>query len=335
MRISRTLVRISALASAVALIGASAACSSSAATEDAASASEGASAFPVTIEHARGSTIIESEPERIVTIGYTDHEPLLALGVTPVGVGEWWGSGMDESWPWVEQYWQDEKPTYINSADVVNYELIASLEPDLILALYADIDEESYTRLTQIAPTVAQSADYDAYTTPWTEMTLTAGKAVGKQAEAEALISDTEAAFAEARSEHPEFAGQTATVVNLDTPEGYVFASGDPRGIFMTSLGFRAPVELDAYIGDAFGEWLSNERFDLIDLDRILVMADSEGAKQLETNSLYQGLDVVKAGKAVIVPYTESPAIGAAMSYNTVLSIPYAIGQATERLTAQ
>ncbi|WP_072801798.1 iron-siderophore ABC transporter substrate-binding protein [Rhodococcoides yunnanense] len=334
MRISRTLTRVTASIATVLLLGAAAACGESGTDSAAPASNDSSGAFPVTIEHARGSTTIESEPQRVVTIGYTDHEPLLALGVTPVGVGQWWGSGMDESWPWVEQYWKDQKPTYINTADEVNYELIASLEPDLILALYADVDEESYSRLTQIAPTVAQSPDYDAYTTPWTEMTLTAGKAVGKQAEAEKLIADTEAAFATVRQEHPEFAEQTATVVNLDTPEGYVFASGDPRGLFMTSLGFQAPADLDAYIGDAFGEWLSNERFDLIDLDRILVMADTEGAKELDTNTLYQGLSVVKDGRAVVVPYTESPAIGAAMSYNTVLSIPYAIDEATERLTA-
>src|SRR3546814_9213230 len=104
------------------------------------------------------------------------------------------------------------------SSDVCSSDL--SLAPDLILALYADIDTETYKKLTSIAPTVAQSKDYDAYTTPWTDMTLTAGRALGKGPQAQQLITDTENAFAAARAAHPEFAGQTATIVTLDTPEG-------------------------------------------------------------------------------------------------------------------
>ncbi len=90
------------------------------------------------------------------------------------------GSGMDESWPWTKNYWKGKTPTYINSGGDFNFEQIASLAPDLILALYADIDTETYKKLTSIAPTVAQSKDYDAYTTPWTDMTLTAGRASAK-----------------------------------------------------------------------------------------------------------------------------------------------------------
>src|SRR3546814_19419559 len=87
---------------------------------------------------------------------------------------------MDESWPWTKNYWKGKTPTYINSGGDFNFEQIASLAPDLILALYADIDTETYKKLTSIAPTVAQSKDYDEYTTPWTDITLTAGRARGK-----------------------------------------------------------------------------------------------------------------------------------------------------------
>src|SRR5688572_21669592 len=42
-------------------------------------------AFPVTIEHKYGSTTINEFPERIVTVGLTDHDALIALGIVPVG----------------------------------------------------------------------------------------------------------------------------------------------------------------------------------------------------------------------------------------------------------
>jgi iron complex transport system substrate-binding protein len=43
-----------------------------------------AAAFPVTIEHAFGSTTIEKEPTRIATIGWSDQDHLVALGIVPV-----------------------------------------------------------------------------------------------------------------------------------------------------------------------------------------------------------------------------------------------------------
>ena len=48
-------------------------------------------AFPVTIKHKYGETTIESAPKRVVCIGYTDQDALLALGIVPVGVTYWFG----------------------------------------------------------------------------------------------------------------------------------------------------------------------------------------------------------------------------------------------------
>src|SRR4051794_2647895 len=53
----------------------------------AASSSPGSSsAFPVTIEHAYGETEIPEQPQRVVSLGYTEQDAIPALGVVPVGV---------------------------------------------------------------------------------------------------------------------------------------------------------------------------------------------------------------------------------------------------------
>jgi len=49
------------------------------------------SAFPVTIKHKWGETTIEKAPERVVCIGLTDQDTLMALGIVPVGVTYWFG----------------------------------------------------------------------------------------------------------------------------------------------------------------------------------------------------------------------------------------------------
>ena len=39
----------------------------------------------MTIDHAYGSTTIEEEPQRVATLGWSDQDHALALGVVPVG----------------------------------------------------------------------------------------------------------------------------------------------------------------------------------------------------------------------------------------------------------
>ena len=41
--------------------------------------------FPITIEHAFGTTTIESRPERVVCLQWNNMEPPLALGIAPDG----------------------------------------------------------------------------------------------------------------------------------------------------------------------------------------------------------------------------------------------------------
>lgn len=46
----------------------------------------GAAAFPVTVEHKFGATEIEDAPQRIVSIGYQEHDVLYALGAKPAAI---------------------------------------------------------------------------------------------------------------------------------------------------------------------------------------------------------------------------------------------------------
>jgi iron complex transport system substrate-binding protein len=66
----------------------------------AASGSAG-TAFPVSIAHKFGSTTIDKRPERVVTVGWNDQDPVLALGVVPVSTREWFTEY--PTYPWVKQ----------------------------------------------------------------------------------------------------------------------------------------------------------------------------------------------------------------------------------------
>ena len=45
-------------------------------------------AYPITVSHIYGETVIESKPQRVVSIAWENSAAPLALGVTPVGVSE-------------------------------------------------------------------------------------------------------------------------------------------------------------------------------------------------------------------------------------------------------
>ena len=156
----------------LALIVSVAACGSdgsSASTEPVAPAdttAASAAAFPVTIAHKYGEITIDKEPQRVVSIGFTDQDWLLALGVTPIAIREWYGEQPYATWPWAQDELGDAKPAVLPSAEL-NFEEIAALQPDLIVGVSSGITESDYATLSEIAPTLAQPGDYVDYGTPW------------------------------------------------------------------------------------------------------------------------------------------------------------------------
>lgn len=72
--------------------------------------------FPVSIDHQFGSTTVPRAPERVISVGLTDQDVLLALGIKPVAVTSWFGLEPAETGPWalpqqfasVNMPWQEE-----------------------------------------------------------------------------------------------------------------------------------------------------------------------------------------------------------------------------------
>jgi len=295
---------------------------------EAGSAPDPSSAFPVTIEHKFGSTEIDKLPERIVAVGLTDQDALLALGVVPVGATEWFGEYPGAIWPWAQDKLNGALPELVGDGSTINFEKIASLQPDAIVALFAGLTEEDYELLSQIAPTVVQPDGYVDWGIPWQEQTRILGKVVGQAERADELVAEVEAMFAQIQQEHPDFVGATAVVA---TPyQGiWVYGSQDVRGRLLSALGFVIPPAIDEATGAAFGGNLSEERADLLDVD-VIIWLDPEDAEGDLGGPVYQNLPVHTGGHEVFVDSYNDP-LGGATSFVTVLSLPYLL----ERLAPQ
>lgn len=282
-----------------------------------------APAFPVTIEHKFGSTTITEEPTRVLSLGFNEHDTILALGVTPVAARYWYGPKDDVIRPWADAAATGPDPQILEMPEL-NYEAIAALRPDVILGVYAGIKPDEYERLSQIAPTVPQPGEYVDYGAPWQVAVRTAGMALGRSPRAEELVGALEARFERVREEHPQFAGRSALVATFGGDKFGVFASEDPRARFFQSLGFTAPDEIDRLAGDSFYVDLSLEQAGLLDRDLLvwdqLQFVDG-GRATIEALPLVKQLAATKEGRSIFLEGGVEEAFG----WSTVLSLPFAL----------
>ncbi|GAA2518355.1 ABC transporter substrate-binding protein [Winogradskya humida] len=277
-----------------------------------------AAAFPVTIEHKFGSTTIEKKPERVVTVGWNDQDPTLALGVVPVATREWFTEY--PTYPWVKTALAGKQlPTF--SAEI-NYEAIIKQNPDLIIAIYETINQETYDKLSQIAPTVIQSKQYKDEETPWDVQTLTIGKALGKSTEAQALVDKVKAKVDEAKAANPQFAGKTL-VVDFGPEKGqhWLLGANDPRRALFDALGFAVQTEKDD---------VSEERLDLLDRDVLFV--NGAAKKDMLTSPAFARLKVVTEDRTLYTSF-ETPLAGA-LAYSGPDALLYALDILVPQLKA-
>jgi iron complex transport system substrate-binding protein len=285
------------------------------------------SAFPVTVEHRFGKTTIESEPKRVVAVGYTDQDPILALGVVPVGVGDFLGGYDWRKRPWAQDALKGAEPKVVSGQEI-NFEAVAAQRPDVIVAINAGLKKDAYDRLSQIAPTVGQSGDYVDFGMPWDEQTLLVGQALGREDQAQKVVDDVKAQFAKAREDHPEFEGKTA-ILAYGGPDGYgAYATQDTRSRFLSDLGLETPEEIDELAGESFFAEFSQEQFRLMDQD-LLLMYGTE--KDIQGNDVVSRLDAVQEDRAVYLDLTDQ--FSGALGFASVLSLPYLLENEIDSLS--
>jgi iron complex transport system substrate-binding protein len=277
-------------------------------------------AFPVTIEHAYGESEIPEEPKRVVSLGYTEQDAILAFGVVPVAVRYAFGPEDDVFFPWADEAAGDADPEILERAEI-DVEQIAALEPDLIMAVTAGLTEDEYELLSGIAPTVVQPEEFVAFGTPWQEQTLITGRALGQENRAEELVAEVEALFDDARSEYAELDGRTLTLSGPSYEGEYPFhASDDTRTRFFIDLGMSVSPELDAIAGDEFYGTVSREEARLLEADVLVWQSGSEEERaEIEGDPVLANLATVTEGRSLFIEGSDYDAL----QFASALSLPY------------
>ncbi|MCF6509856.1 iron-siderophore ABC transporter substrate-binding protein [Blastococcus sp. MG754426] len=295
------------------------------------------SAFPVTLEHAFGSTEVQAEPERVVTWGWGSTDAAIALGVVPVAIPtQSYGGDEEGVLPWVrERLEQDgaELPELLPDQTEAPVEAIAAADPDLILAPYSGLTESEYELLSQIAPTVAYPDE--PWATPWRETIEIVGEALGRDEQAADLLADIDEQVAEQAAAHPELTGLTVAAV-WPAPDSFsVYKPADARVDFLLDLGMESAPSVAA-LGDGEGETfyytLSPERLGELSSDVLVAYADTEAAME-EFLSGPQGqlMEQVRTGAVAQVVGQQ---LIAAVSPPTALSLTWGLDEYVAELSA-
>lgn len=284
--------------------------------------------FPLTLEHRFGTTVIEERPERVASVDFAGADDLLALGVQPVVIRHWYGEHPRSVWPWAEPLLEGTPEILRGPLD---FERIASTEPDVIVALWSGITPEEYDRLSLIAPVVAVPEGVGDYALPWDRRALLTGRAVGREAEAEAQVDAIRERLAEAAAAHPEWRGLTAAVAAAVEGEVGAYTSEDVRPQILESLGFETPGAIDARVdGNAFWVTFSPEDLSPLDADLLIWLAVADEFAAVEGIAARPFLAAHREGREVIL----GDAMTSAFSHASLLSLPFAIDRLVPAIEA-
>jgi len=192
-----------------------------------------ASAFEV--KHDLGTTDVPDEPKRIVALEYSFVDSLAAVGVAPVGIAD------DNDRSRIVPAYTDiigTDWTSVGTRAAPNLEIIASLQPDLIIA-DTSRHEPIYEALSEIAPTIAFDSLNGKYDVALESARIIAN-AVGKSAEMAARLAEHEKTMEGYKAEigdvsdlSIQFLVDNGKGVYLHTPDSY-------NGSLLAWFGFKS-----------------------------------------------------------------------------------------------
>lgn len=291
-------------------------------------------ALPATISHVFGETVVNEAPERVVTIGWATQDVVAAFGTVPVLTPDVWGGDEEGFSPWFRAEVEElggELPQILayNDAGELDFEQILALEPDVILAPYSGITEIEYSRLSDIAPTVAYPERSWAAES-WQSIIEVVGDALGQPARAGELIAETEQYMQDAAAANPQFADKSVVYgVSLTdgSTEAGIYLPSDLRVRFLLDLGLQNTPGLDRVLAGVEGDnWygsVSLEQLGEVPADLYVAWTSSpEETAYMLNHPTFQLWDPIANGQYLIL---EDAALENAVQAPTPLSIPYAV----------
>ena len=185
------------------------------------------------VTHARGTTDVPKDPQRVVVLEPVELDTAVALGVNPVG------AAVASNVKGVPEYLGVDGVTPVGTVPEPDLEAIAALKPDLILGTESR-NSKLYDQLGQIAPTVFVASHLD----PWQKNVILIGEALGRKDEAQRLVDDFNKRCETIRKEF-DVEGKTANLIRpSDETTLSVYGPNSFAGSALSCVGLTLP-EMD------------------------------------------------------------------------------------------
>lgn len=280
----------------------------------------------VAVKHVFGETTVPSPPKRVVSAGFTEHDDLLALGVVPVAVTNWFGDQPFGVWPWAQPKLGSAQPVVLNLDNGIQVDQIATLKPDLIVAVNAGLDADTYKKLSAIAPTIAQS-DGEAFFEPWKIQAAAVGQAVFEAEKMQQIVDAVDEKFTAAGKNNSSFTGKKAILLSGSFFGDTVTATAPGwRTEFLTKMGFSVPDTLASFGVDDHRAAIPRAKLaSALDAADVLIWTTESDAEQaaLLADPTVAGLRATKQNRNV---FTTKDLAGA-IAFASPLSYPMVADQ--------
>ncbi|WP_243698483.1 ABC transporter substrate-binding protein [Paracoccus alkanivorans] len=244
------------------------------------------------VTHSLGTVEVPDDPRRVVVLTNEGTEALLALGVTPIGAANSWNG--DPWWDHIEDRMTDVTP--LGNESAVNLEMVAALQPDLILATRLR-HEAIYPQLSAIAPTVVS----ERLRGDWKENFRLYAEALGKTEKAQREISDYDAEVADLRQLLGDHLQEKVSVIRFMPGHIRIYQLDSFSGVVLKQLGFQRPENQNV---EEFSIQVGTESIPDMDGDRIFHFTWDTGngdgpdmARDIMSNPLWQSLSAVSSGR--------------------------------------
>ncbi|WP_084215753.1 ABC transporter substrate-binding protein [Pseudonocardia spinosispora] len=267
-----------------------------------------------------GQVTIPTEPRTIASVGRTDHDALLALGIVPTSVYQFVPTMRRGVGVWAEPKLGAVNPALVTAP--LSFEKIAALRPDLILDVQSSGDPTEYRTLSAIAPTIGLPPNTAPNTVSWQDSTRLISTAVGRAADGDKLVTDTEQLLERTKSANPSLHGRTISILLCGAGEIDAYTTRDVRTQLAVALGmvpspFVLRLDQSRYYAALSAELVNDSTADVI-----LVLTRT-GLSEAETLNQYPMLASPALRDRVVV--VEDFNVSLALACASVLSIPYAI----------
>jgi iron complex transport system substrate-binding protein len=303
-RLRRSRFAATAAVAALALLVGACGSSDSSDSDDAGATEDSATR---TVTDSTGAEVeVPSSPERIATLHYAATQPVLDLGMTPVGQGVFEAGIIPED----RVDTVGDIPVITNDATEPELEKVAGVEPDLILAPNV-VEDEVLEQLRAIAPVYVFTLR-GGDRANWAQRTTEIADAINASDKADKLASE----FAQRQQEIAETYADVvegksvAVIAAYEENNFYAWGEDNMTGTLLMPLGFTWSEQENAVVADEDEPeaFVSFEKIgstvgdaDILFLDSDLRGEVNSFMESLQQTKLYQQLPAVKAGNAYVI----------------------------------